>query len=78
MPNGRQIIRRGRRFADGAYAQADRAIDIGQAQAMRFLWLFLPETSIAREGRFQAVMVSRFLSDAGQQALAYGVPGAAP
>ena len=71
-PSGRQIIRRGGRFAGSAYAQADRAIDAGQAQAMRFLWLFLPETSIAREVRFQAVLASRFLSDAGQQALAYG------
>jgi MFS family permease len=72
VPSGRQIIRRGGRFAGNAYLQADRAIDVGQAHAMRFLWLFLPETSIAREMRFQAVLASRFLSDAGQQALAYG------
>ncbi len=66
------MMRRGGLFAGRAYAQADRAIDAGQAQAMRFFWLFLPETSIAREVRFQAVLVSRFLSDSGQQALAYG------
>lgn len=71
-PSGKQFFRHGRRFAGGAYGRADRAIDVGQAQALRFLWFFLPETSLAREVRFQAVLASRFLSDAGQQALAYG------
>jgi MFS family permease len=72
VPIRRQLLRHSGRFANQAYAQADRAIDVGQAHALRFLWLFLPETSIAREVRFQAVLASRFLSDAGQQALAYG------
>jgi hypothetical protein len=72
MGLGNDVFKNGRRFAGRAYYGADRAIDVGQAQAMRFLWLFLPETSIAREPRFQQVLVSRFFSDAGQQALAFG------
>ena len=71
MGLGYQVIRQGRIFAGRAYNSADRAIDAGQAQAMRFLWLFLPETSIAREPRFQQVLASRFLSDVGQQSLSY-------
>jgi hypothetical protein len=38
----------------------------------RFLWLFLPEPAIARNLRFQHLLASRFLSDAGQQSLAFG------
>jgi MFS family permease len=60
-----------RRIADGAYLRADRVLDYGQARVVRLLWLFLPEPSIARSLRFQQVLASRFLSDAGQQALAY-------
>jgi len=33
------------------------------------LWFFLPETSIAKDARFQQLLASRFFSDAGQQAL---------
>jgi MFS family permease len=73
MGLGQDFYRHGRRFVGHAYARCDRAIDAGQAQAMRVLWLFLPESSIAREARFQQVLVSRFFSDVGQQALAYGV-----
>lgn len=69
---GRDAVSRGRRLFDGAYRQADAFLDHGQSRAFRFLWLFLPEPSVAKELRFQAVLVSRFLSDAGQQALAYG------
>jgi hypothetical protein len=29
---------------------ADRVIDLAQVQAFRFLWLFLPEPAIARDG----------------------------
>ena len=61
-----------RRAFDDAYATADRVIDRGQTQGFRLLWFFLPETSIAKDLRFQHVLASRFLSDAGQQALAYG------
>lgn len=61
-----------RQFVDEAYFTADRVLDRGQTHVFRVLWFFLPETSIARDLRFQQVMASRFLSDAGQQALAYG------
>ncbi len=65
-------LRAGRRLFDDAYQRADRALDYGQAHVFRLLWFFLPETSIARDLRFQQVLASRFLSDAGQQAVAYG------
>ncbi len=67
-----RAIARGRQAFDQAYLRADSLIDHGQAHALRFLWFFLPETAIVREPRFQHVLVSRFLSDAGQQSLAYG------
>jgi MFS family permease len=38
----------------------------------RILWYFIPETSIARDGRMQRIMASRFLSDGATQALLYG------
>jgi MFS family permease len=47
-------------------------LDRGQDRAFRFLWFFLPDRSIVRNPRFEQVLVSRFFSDAGQQALAYG------
>ncbi len=62
----------GRQMFDGAYLRADRLIDRGQHHAFRFLWFFLPETSIARNPRFQQILASRLFSDAGQQALMYG------
>jgi MFS family permease len=57
---------------EGVYSTADRMLDRGQHGGFRLFWLFLPETSIARNLRLQHVLVSRFLSDAGQQGLAYG------
>jgi hypothetical protein len=62
----------GRRLFGGAYRRADAFIDEGQRHAFRFFWFFLPETSVTKQVRFQAVFASRFFSDAGQQALAYG------
>lgn len=56
----------------GAYRRADAILDHGQRRVFRLLWFFLPETSVAKEPRFQQVLASRFLSDAGQQSLAYG------
>lgn len=61
-----------RRLFDDAYLKADQALDRGQRQAFRWLWFFLPETSVAKDLRFQQIVASRFFSDAGQQALAYG------
>jgi MFS family permease len=62
----------GRRLFGHAYRRADAFIDEGQRHAFRFLWFWLPDTSVTRQVRFQAVFASRFFSDAGQQALAYG------
>ena len=39
----------------------------------RLFWVFLPEPEIARDPHVRQLMVSRFLSEAGQQALTYGV-----
>ncbi|MEX2159395.1 MAG: MFS transporter [Dehalococcoidia bacterium] len=60
-----------RRAFDSAYSQADRIIDRGQRGVFRLIWVFLPEPEVARDLRFQQILASRFLSDAGQQALAY-------
>jgi MFS family permease len=57
---------------NNAQQRADRLLDNAQAQVFRLLWLFLPEPSIARRLRFQQLLASRFLSDAGQQSLAFG------
>jgi hypothetical protein len=68
----KDAVRRGRRVFDFAYGAADTILDASQNRAFRFLWFFLPERTIAGERNFQALLVSKFLSDAGQQALAYG------
>jgi MFS family permease len=65
-------FRRGRDLFDSAYRQADAFLDEGQSRVFRLFWFFLPAPAIARDLRFQQLIVSRFLSDAGQQALAYG------
>jgi MFS family permease len=52
--------------------RADRALDRAQVQVFRFLWLFLPAPSVAQDIRFQHLLFSRFLSEAGQQTLAFG------
>ena len=51
---------------------ADRALDTAQAHGFRFLWAFLPEPEIARDLRLQHLLFSRFLSNAGQEALLFG------
>ena len=42
------------------------------AGVFRFLWTFIPEPEIARDIRFEHLLASRFLSDAGQQAILFG------
>lgn len=70
--------RRGRPLDDArgmfndARLRADRFLDGAEARVFRLFWLFLPEPAIAREPRFQHLLASRFLSDAGQQSLAFG------
>ena len=49
----------------------DTAIDSGQAKLFRVLWFALPPQSIARNLGFQALLVSRFLSDIALQALLF-------
>lgn len=71
-PGRGRPIAAGRKLFDQAYTRADRVLDRGQHHAFRVLWFFLPETSVARDLRFQQVIASRFFSDAGQQALLYG------
>jgi len=56
----------------GAGRRADRFLDRAEARVFRLFWLFLPEPAIARNLRFQHLLASRFLSDAGQQSLAFG------
>jgi Na+/melibiose symporter-like transporter len=72
VPDPREAFRHGRRLLDAAYRRTNVVIDYGQRHAFRFLYLFLPEPEIARKPSFQQILVSRFLSDAGQQSLAYG------
>jgi MFS family permease len=62
----------GRRMIDGAYRRADHFIDRSGHHVFRLLWFFLPETSIARNLKFQYIMASTFFSDAGRNALKYG------
>jgi Major Facilitator Superfamily len=59
-------------MVDRAGFQADRVLDQAQGHVFRFLWLFLPEPEIARDLRFEHLLASRFLSDAGQQAILFG------
>jgi len=61
-----------RGMLNNAGQRADRVLDSAQARVFRLLWLFLPEPAIARQLRFQQLLASRFLSDAGQQSLAFG------
>ncbi|MDP2674728.1 MAG: MFS transporter [Dehalococcoidia bacterium] len=61
-----------RGMLNNAQQRADRLLDNAQARVFRLLWLFLPEPAIARQLRFQQLLASRFLSDAGQQSLAFG------
>ena len=65
--------RRLRRFLDEAYRRADHVLDRGQHHAFRLLWAFLPEPKIGRDPHVQQLIASRFFSEAGQQALTYGV-----
>ena len=53
-------------------AQATALFRRGERRAVRFLWVFLPETSIARSRQFQYLLASTFLSDGGRDAVKYG------
>ena len=64
--------RRARGRLKDAGRRADRFLDRAEARVFRLFWLFLPEPAIARNLRFQHLLASRFLSDAGQQSLAFG------
>src|SRR3989304_731752 len=64
--------RRTRGRLKDAGRRADRFLDRAEARVFRLFWLFLPEPAIARNLRFQHLLASRFLSDAGQQSLAFG------
>lgn len=66
------LSRQPRAILDEAYSEADRVLDFGQGQVFRLICYFIPVPIIARDLRFQQLLASRFLSDAGQQAVAYG------
>ena len=53
-------------------ARLNRVIDYWQAGLFRVLWLIVPPESLLRRWRFQALVVSRFLTDIALQALLYG------
>jgi MFS family permease len=65
-------LRYGRGIVRGAGSGADRVLDEAQRHVFRFLWFFLPEPEVARDLRFQHLLISRFLSDAGQQSIVFG------
>lgn len=52
--------------------RADQMLDRAQSRVFRFLWTFIPEPDIARDIRFEHLLASRFLSDAGQQGILFG------
>jgi len=60
------------RIVDQAGFRADAMLDEAQSRVFRVLWLFVPEPAIARDLRFEHLLASRFLSDAGQQAILFG------
>ncbi len=47
-------------------------LDVAQDRVFHYLWLFVPQPAIARDLRFQHLLASRFLSEAGQQSLLFG------
>ena len=47
-------------------------LDRAQDRVFHYLWLFVPQPAIARDLRFQHLLASRFLSEAGQQSLLFG------
>lgn len=49
-----------------------RVVALGRRGVLRILWWATPQSSVARDERFQRVLLSRFLSDSGAQALLYG------
>jgi MFS family permease len=55
-----------------AGGHADRVLDRAQGEVFRLLWLFIPQPKVARDVRFQHLLLSRGLSEAGQQTLAFG------
>ncbi len=55
-----------------ARVEADHALDRAQDRMFRVLWFFVPAPSIAKDLQFQHILLSRFLSDAGQQTLGFG------
>jgi len=53
-------------------ARLNRVLDYWQAGLFRVLWFIVPPESLLRRWRFQALLVSRFLTDVALQALLYG------
>lgn len=55
-----------------AGTRADHVLDRTQGEVFRLIWLFIPQPAVARDARFQHLLLSRALSEAGQQTLAFG------
>jgi MFS family permease len=72
IAEGRQFVDDARARMDGALERADSAITRGQDRVFRFLWLFLPEPSVATKRPFQFLLASVFLSDAARDGIRYG------
>lgn len=53
-------------------ARIDRAMNRGQRRLFRILWFTVPPGSLVFDVHFQALIVSRFLTDMALQALLYG------
>jgi len=68
----RRLGKEARQRLDDGYTRLNLQLSRAQGQVFRFLWLFLPEPSVARKLRFQHMVASRFLSEAGQQSVMYG------
>ncbi len=71
-PSAQPALRRVWRWGVPGRRKAAALLDHGERPVLRLLWVFLPETTMARKRRFQYLIASTFLSDGGRDALKYG------
>ncbi|MEO6399152.1 MAG: MFS transporter [Tepidiformaceae bacterium] len=70
-PEGEILAVEEAQAADDAASDAE-SLPVLERLAERFLWQYLPESSIARRFSFQRFMASTFLSDGAREAVRYG------